>query len=135
MKFEAIIEKGKDGMFSIYVNGMKEHGLYGSGKSVEEAKSDMFNALNEMIEVYKETGEKTPKELVNPTFVYKYDIASIFDYFGILNVSMVAKRAGLNPSLLRQYKSGHAFASEKQCMKLQEALHKAGEELSAAICC
>lgn len=135
MKFTAIVEKGVDGMYSIYVDGMKDHGLYGSGASAEKAKKDMLNALNEMVEVYKEEGGKTPKELDNPTFVYKYDIASMFDYFDWINVTKLALKAGINPSLMRQYKNGLAFASEKQSSKIQEALNNLGKELSSALCC
>lgn len=135
MKFTAIVEKGVDGMYSIYVDGMKDHGLYGSGASAEKAKKDMLNALSEMVEVYKEEGSKTPKELDNPTFVYKYDIASMFDYFDWINVTKLALKAGINPSLMRQYKNGLAFASEKQSSKIQEALNNLGKELSSALCC
>ena len=81
MKFTAIVEKGTDGMYSIYVDGIKKHGLYGSDSTVSEAKKDVEIALNEMVEMYKDRGEEVPKELINPTFVYKYDMASIFNYF------------------------------------------------------
>lgn len=135
MKFTAVVEKGKDGMFSIYVDGMKDHGLYGSGATAEKAKEDMMSALKEMVEVYKEEGKKIPKELDNPIFIYKYDIASMFDYFDWINVTKLAVKAGINPSLMRQYKNGIAFASEKQCARIQEALNNLGKELSSALCC
>ncbi|KAA6325453.1 hypothetical protein EZS27_025333, partial [termite gut metagenome] len=43
-----------------------------------------------------------------------------------------AEKAGINDSLLRQYKNGLAFASEKQALKLQDCLHQLGNELSTA---
>lgn len=132
MKYTAVVEKGKDGRFSIYVDGIKGHGLYGSGQSVLEAKADMMLALNEMIEMYNEDGDTVPKEIVNPIFVYKYDVASIFDYFDWINVSSIARKAGINESLMRQYKSGLAFASEKQCEKIQRTLNELARELSVA---
>lgn len=132
MKYTAVVEKGKDGRFSIYVDGMKGHGLYGSGQSVLEAKADMMLALNEMVEMYKEDGDTVPKEIVNPIFVYKYDVASIFDYFDWINVSSIARKAGINESLMRQYKSGLAFASERQCEKIQRTLNELARELSVA---
>jgi len=134
MKFTAIIEKGTDGMYSIYVDGMKDHGLYGSGQTVENAKEDMMAALAEMVAMYRDNGNKLPKELDNPMFVYKYDIASIFNYFDWINASQVAKKSGINPSLMRQYKSGIALASERQLTKIQETLNRLGRELSAATC-
>ena len=132
MKYVAVVEKGLDGRFSIYVDGMKEHGLYGSGGSVSEAKADMAVALKEMLEMYKEDGKGIPKDLLNPVFIFKYDIASIFDYFDWINVSSIARKAGINESLMRQYKSGLAFASEKQCFKIQNTLNQLAKELSVA---
>jgi len=132
MKFVAVVEKGQDGRFSIYVDHIKGHGLYGSGASVSEAKADMIIALNEIIEMYKEQGKELPKDLQNPDFNYKYDIASIFDYFDWINVSSIARKAGINESLMRQYKSGLAFASEKQCFKIQNTLNQLARELSVA---
>jgi predicted RNase H-like HicB family nuclease len=134
MKFYAIIEKGSDGMYSIYVDGMKNHGLYGSGETVEKAKEDMFSALNDMVQTYMDEGNKIPREIDHPTFIYKYDIASMFEYFDWINVSKLATKAGINPSLMRQYKQGLAFASEKQCARIQEALNSLGKELSHAVC-
>ena len=61
--------------------------------------------------------------------VYKYDIASIFDYCGMLDATNMAKKIGLNPSLLRQYKSGITVASDKQKQKIEQGLHQLGREL------
>jgi len=132
MKYNAVVEKGKDGRFSVYVDGIKGHGLYGSGLTVLEAKADMMSALNDMVEMYKADGELVPKALLNPTFVYRYDIASIFDYFDWINVSSIARKSGINESLMRQYKSGLAFASEKQCEKIQKTLNELAKELCEA---
>jgi hypothetical protein len=42
----------------------------------------------------------------NLEFSFKYDIASIFNHFGMLDATGLAKKIGMNPSLLRQYKTG-----------------------------
>jgi len=54
---------------------------------------------------------------------------SLFEHFGMLDVTNLAKRIGLNPSLLRQYKSGLTFASDKQKQRILKGLHELGEEL------
>lgn len=46
-----------------------------------------------------------------------------------ISVSTFAKYAGINPSLMRQYKQRIAFASEAQKAKIEQAIHKAGKEL------
>ena len=130
MNYKAVIEKGNDGKYSIYVPDMKQYALNGQGDSVAEAKKDMLLSLSELVEMYQEDGVEIPTEINNPSFEYQYDMASVFDYFNWINVSKLAEKVGMNASLLRQYRSGLAFASEKQCEKIQTLLHQLGNELS-----
>ena len=80
---------------------------------------------------YTENGEEVPGELQDIEFEYKYDVASVFDYFDFINVTKFARWAGINASLLRQYKVGKTYISEAQARKIGEALRKVGRELSA----
>ena len=84
-----------------------------------------------MIEYYQVKGEPLPPAYNNGNikFVFKYDIASIFEHFGVLDATQFAKKIGMNASLLRQYKSGHALASDKQKQKIEAGLHALGREL------
>jgi hypothetical protein len=71
---------------------------------------------------------------VNPgevKFQYKYDISSLFETFDVLKISNVAKIAGLNPSLLRQYVTGNKQASATQARKIEAVIHKLGKALSS----
>ena len=79
----------------------------------------------------KEQGNEVPEVLKNIEFEYKYDIASFFDNFKFISVSTFAKYAGINPSLMRQYKQRIAFASESQKSRIEEAIHRAGREMLA----
>jgi predicted RNase H-like HicB family nuclease len=129
MKVTAIIEKNKNEFYAVYVNdALPGFGLNGMGASVEGAKADMILAFSE----YKEMCLVENKPIPELEFEYKYDLASFFNYFNWINVSKLAERAGINDSLLRQYKNGLAFASEKQALKLQNCLHQLGNELSTA---
>jgi len=130
MKTIALIEQGKDGSFTIYTPDLQST-ITGSGQSVNEAKADFSNSVSEMILSYTETGRVLPDELQNLTFEYKYDIASLFDHYNWINVSKFAKIAGINPSLMRQYKKGLSYISEKQANRIEAALHRLGDELSA----
>ncbi len=130
MKRIALIEKGKDGSFGIYTPDMNAT-IIGEGATVAEAKSDFENSLQEVLSAYKESGEELPAELQDIEFEYKYDIASVFDYFDFINVSKFAKWAGINPTLMRQYKSCKTYISESQAAKIESALHHIGKELSA----
>lgn len=125
------MELWDDGTYSIYVPDMEKHNLNAQGKTVEEAKEGLQEAIKDYLEMYNSTGEDVPKELVNPEFEYKYDLASFFDYFDWINVSKLAEKAEINASLLRQYKKRLTFASEKQINKLQTTVNKLGKEMAA----
>lgn len=132
MKTTALIEKGNNGTFGIFTPDI-DHTIIGEGKTVKEAKADFENSVNEMILSYTGRGFEVPGELKDIEFEYKYDVASIFDYYDWINVSRFAKSAGINASLLSQYKNGLAsYISEKQIKKIETALHRAGIELQAA---
>jgi predicted RNase H-like HicB family nuclease len=128
MKTIALIEKGKDGKYGIYTPDLKST-IIGSGDTVAEAMTDFERSLSEIRSAFRDAGESLPKELQNVEFEYKYDIASVFDYFDYINATRFAARAGVNASLLRQYKSGGTYISEKQALKIENALHRCGEEL------
>lgn len=129
MKTTALIEKGKDGSFTIFTPDIKST-IIGEGETVLEAKADFENTVKEVLETYKETGEPLPEELQDITFEYKYDLPSFLNCYNYLNMTKLADRAGINPSLMRQYKRGQ-YVSEKQASKIQEAVHKIGRELLA----
>ena len=133
MKILAIIEKGADGLYSIYSDDMLlNHGLGGYGSSVEEAKADFFESIKEAKEMIIEEGKVLPDGADAIDVVFKYDLQSFFNYFSFLNISKIAEVAGINPSLMRQYASGVANVGEKQYDKIRIAIKKIGNELVSA---
>ncbi len=126
----ALIEKGSDGRYGIYTPDI-EHTIIGAGDSVSEAKIDFENSVNEMIASYKESNRTLPTELQGIRFIYKYDLASLFNFYSFINVSGFAKIAGINSSLMRQYKTGKVYISEAQISKIETAFNKIGNEMSA----
>lgn len=129
MKANIIFEMAKDGGCSCFMKeDVPDFGLTGYGSTPQEAKADMLQAYEEIKAMLIEEG-KTPVEL---EFVYHYDMKSFFEYFDFLNVSKVAQRAGINPSLMRKYTSGVANAGEGQYLKLQRAIYSMAQELATA---
>ena len=126
----ALIERGKDGTFGVFTPDINST-IIGEGNTVEEAKSDFENSVLEIIQFYKEDGIDLPDELKDIQFVYKYDVASMFDYYDWINVSKFARKAGINPSLMRQYRMGETYISENQLGKIERTLHSLGNELAA----
>ena len=130
MKTIALIEKGKDGTFGIFTPDL-QHTIIGQGTTVTDAKSDFENSMKEMIASYTEQKNELPDELQKMQFEYKYDLASLFDQYDFINVSKFAHMAGINASLMRQYKSGNQYISENQLSKIEETIHKIAREMAA----
>ena len=130
MKTTALIEKGNDGTYGIFTPDI-DTTIIGEGATVAEAKADFENSVREMLASYTENGEELPAELQGVEFEYKYDIASVFNYFDFINVTKFAKIAGINAALMRQYKSCSTYISEMQAHKIEQALRKIGHELSS----
>lgn len=129
MKVTAIIEKGADGYYSCYsVEKIPHFSLAGFGETASEAKEDFYATYEDMKELEAEEGRTAP----DLQFTFKYDIASFFSYFSFLNISKIAERAGINPSLMRQYASGTTKAGEKQYERLRNAIQTLTTEMAAA---
>ncbi|MBQ9435087.1 MAG: pilus assembly protein HicB [Bacteroidales bacterium] len=128
-KSTALIEMGKDGTFGVFTPDTHST-IIGDGKTIAEAKADFENSVREIIRLCEEDGIEEPDDLKNTIFVYKYDIASFLHYNKYLNMTKFAEYAGINPSLMRQYKRGQ-YISSQQVSKIQKAINKIGRELAA----
>lgn len=130
MKMKVTIEKQSDGTYIAYETGENQSTLIGTGSSVSEAKSDFFNSVQEVIEMFEEMGEQVPEYLMEePEF--KFDLASLFEYYSILNVSAFARFVGINDALMRQYKKGNTYISESQLSKIEQGINTIGRELAS----
>ena len=133
MKILAIIEKGTDGLYSIYSDDMLlNHGLGGYGSSVEEATADFMESIKEAKGMITEESIPLPNEMEYIDVTFKYDLQSFFNYFDWINVSQFAKKAGINESKMRQYKNGLAFAGESTTKKILDTIKNIGAELQSA---
>lgn len=126
---KAIIEKGEDGLFSIYTESIP--GAYGSGITEQDAKEDFEEILEEQAEFYKEKEGEYPVWFLGCTVEYEYSLTGFFMAFPFINASEFAKAVGVNPSLMRQYKNGLAFASEKQRMSIQQSYNDILERMKS----
>ena len=127
MHITAIIEKGPDGLYSVYSNeGIGKMRLGGYGESVEEAKDDFHTCIREAFELNPDV----PVE--DADVEYHYDIQSFFNYFDYINGGALARYIGINESQLRQYKNGLAYPNEKTTRKILDAIHTIGRELLSA---
>ena len=133
MKVTAIVERSKDGLYSIYSEDRIGRDCFGGyGDSVVHAKKDFLASIQEAIDnALKDGFDNVPVfEAVNVEF--KYDIPSFFNFFDFLNVSKFASYAGINESRMRAYKSGASFPGEKTTRKILHAVQNIVKEMSAA---
>jgi predicted RNase H-like HicB family nuclease len=130
-KIKAIIEKAKDGGYGIYCPEVKGIVLYGYGLSEEEAKENLQENVEMILEHGIETDQAAPESLSGEIeFDYRYDFSGFFKAYPVFNVSELASMVGINPSLMRKYKNGIAFASEKQRTKINTGIHRLSQKLS-----
>lgn len=113
----ATIEKASDGGYGIYTD---IPGLIGSGLTEEEAKADFCGVLKEQAAYYYERTNTYPDWYEEGYEIeYRYDLSGFFLSFPFINASGFASYVGINPSLMRKYKSGLVKASAKQKDQIQ----------------
>lgn len=129
MKANIIVEQNSEGYFSCYVEEEIPYiGLQGYGETSQEAIDSLIAFYNESkLELAKEG-----KHLPELEFVVHYDMPSFFNRFNYLNISKVAEKAGINPSLMRRYAAGITTAGQSQYDKLQHAVNCICAELMSA---
>lgn len=62
-------------------------------------------------------------------FEFVYDLSAFFDTFEAIKISSLAKNAGINQSLMRQYATGSKQPSVQQAKKIEMAIHQLGQSL------
>jgi len=129
-KVKAIIGRSKTG-FTIMMEGFDLAMSYGD--TLEEAKADFEKFPQEYIEISKETGREIPPELNNGNleFEYVYDLSGFFAHFNFISPTKMARRIGVNTSLMRQYAMGGTYVSLLKKKQIENEIHNIGKELMA----
>lgn len=128
MKIVGVIEKGTDGGYSIYADGGLP--LFSHGMTETEARDSFESLVPEQAEYMKEcTGEYPDWYDEDVAFEYKYDMSAFFQAFPFINATELAKNLGINPSLMRKYKSDIAKAGAAQKDMIQRKFDNIVERL------
>jgi hypothetical protein len=61
---------------------------------------------------------------------FKYDLASFFDFYKVINAKALSERIGMNQSLLAQYIKGNKKPSISQTKRILQGVQQIGTELS-----
>ncbi len=129
-KIEVLIQKG-DNRYEAVINPDKAYGLdfvlFGEGETVQATIEDFHISRDEMKEVYEEDGRVFPQDL---DFAFKYDLESFFEHYSkIFSMPALESLTGINQKQLHHYASGLRKPREPQKRKIENALHKLGNEL------
>jgi predicted RNase H-like HicB family nuclease len=123
--YKLIVEKNKDGYWSQIE---KIPSIFGSGESIAE----LMENTKEAVELYFEVKEDEVKEDEVPKFKFELvmDIQEFFKINEYINITSLAKRIGMNSSLLRQYSKGIKYPSLNQVAKIEIEIKQIAKELS-----
>lgn len=120
MKIEIIVEKTKKG-YSAYA---EKYPVYTVGKSLDELKQQMIEALNLYF-------EKDGKSITENDLKISLDLPQFFEFYKVINAKALSERIGMNQSLLAQYIKGHKKPSPNQTQRILKGVQQIGSELAA----
>jgi predicted RNase H-like HicB family nuclease len=127
-QIKIVIERSAD-LFSSYAENVE--GIYGGGETVEAAKQSIVDAIGLF---KKNNSKKNIPDNLNGDYelIYKYDVQSFLDYYkGIFTPAALERIAGINQKQIQHYSTGHRKPRLAQRRKIEQALHKLGQELLA----
>ena len=118
--YKLIVEKNIDGYWS-QVEQLPN--IFSSGESIAE----LLENTKEAVQLYL---EETKGKIIKFKFELVMDLQEFFKINEFINITSLAKRIGMNSSLLRQYAKGIKYPSIDQVSKIEKAIKQIGKELS-----
>jgi len=119
-KIDITVEKTDTG----YSACAEEQGVFTTSENIPTLYENLLEALDLHYE-----GSGT---IVTATDLrLRMDLQQFFRYYKVLNANFLAKRIGMNPSLLSQYVRGTKQPSSKQTEKIMQGIQVIGKELSS----
>jgi predicted RNase H-like HicB family nuclease len=118
-KFRFVVEKTDTG-FSAYC---RDYSVYTTGQSFTELLSHAVEAMNLFL---SEKGSQVTEANVE----FEIDIPQFFQYYRVINSKFLARRIGMNESLLSQYVNGLKKPSAAQTNRILTGIREIGQELS-----
>lgn len=117
-KIEVTVEKTDTG-YSAFAEDIN---VFTTANDIPELYVNLIEALNL---AYEDLGYIVSAENLK----LNLDLQQFFQYYKVLNSNFLAKRIGMNPTLLSQYVRGKKQPSSKQTDKIIQGIHTIGKEL------
>ncbi|MBQ1674160.1 MAG: type II toxin-antitoxin system HicB family antitoxin [Bacteroidales bacterium] len=129
MDITALIERGEDGKYSIFIENKDfPYGIIGTGATVQTAMEDFEEGLQEMKEYVESTGSSFPEISIS----FKYDIPSFLqEYAYAFSLAGLERITGVNQKQLGHYISGYRKPSPRTAKKIESKIHAFARELTA----
>jgi transcriptional regulator with XRE-family HTH domain len=118
-KMKFVVEKTDTG-FSAYC---EESPVYTTGNSFTDLLKHTVEAMNLSL---SDQGSRVAERNI----VFEIDIQQFFQYYRVINSKFLARRIGMNESLLSQYVHGVKKPSAAQTNKILAGIREIGQELS-----
>jgi len=119
-KIRLIVEKTDTG-FSAYC---EEHPVFTTGRLFSELLHNALEALN----LYM---NDQGIQVLENNIQFEIDLKQFFQYYRVINSKFLAKRIGMNETLLSQYVQGRKKPSAAQTSKILSGIREIGLELSS----
>ena len=122
------VEMGENN-YSAYIETLP--GCVTTGKSMDELKANMYEAIEGHIEVSREHGDFIPEVFDGEyRLTFRFDAECLLTHYkGIFTNSALERLTGINQRQLQRYATGKSRPMKPQSMKIQKALHRLGKEL------
>lgn len=128
-KIEAIIERGKDGEYSAFLDCDElEYGVNGQGTTLQEAKEDLQGVYEAMRSLYAAEGRK----FTEVEWTYRVDYASLLQYYAqFFTLVGLSKLTGINKGQLSHYINGTSRPGRATVEKLRAGFGRLAADIDA----
>jgi predicted RNase H-like HicB family nuclease len=117
-----IVEKADVG-YAAYYEDLDSKAIFTMGDTMAELKANIVEAYN----LHQE--ETSGEPITVDDVAIKFDLPQFFEHYKEINARGLAKRIGMNETLLSQYVKGVKVPSEKQVQKILQGIRDLGKEL------
>jgi len=118
-----------DNNYAAYLD--KLPGCVSTGKTFEELKNNIAEAVEFHLEGMREDGDQIPFE-ADYQLVYLFDPESLLRHYnGIFTNAALQRLTGINQRQMQRYSSGVSRPRKEQAARISQALHCLGKELLA----